>query len=777
MVRGVNIFLHPVRIQYPSSMKTKVFKTLGISLLTIALIAWAVPFIFKATITRIVKARIQKDLSAQVSYSDVNISWFRAFPQISVGFNNLQVLGIGEFEGDTLLTVKQFDLACNAAGMIPGDSLRVYSVVLNEPRFHALVHSNGQHNWNILKTDAADAFTGSAEKSLKWTLQQYAIHNGYFQYEDESRDIHFEMEGLEQEAKGNFSTGLFVLKTNTTAETVHFNSGGAMPYRLSAKAKIEASLRVDPKTNSFTFNTDRIYLNGLQLHAQGYLQRINDSSYNMNISYKTPSTEEFKNLLSLLSPVYERDVANQKSGGQVIFNGYVIGKYDSKQDPSYHMYLNVENGSFQHPDLTVPVKNFNLAMVLDNPDGLPDHRLINIRKGHIEFNTDSLDFHLLMKNPQTKPFIDLAMAGNLDLSNISNLMKLQSGTRLSGLLSANLYAKGYTIASEKKSGNHFKAGGHFGLHDFLYLSKDYPEGVVLTELLMELNPKNTQISEMRGGYLSTHFNATGTFHNLFDFAVSNHPLEASLDVKADGINLRDIMGGTMDSAGKLVHVQNVSAFVVPAGIHFTMKAQADKLHYDNLDMQNLSGNLSISDETIHFSQVKADALEGKVILSGTYSTKYGRENPEIAMTYDVNGADVQKTYLAFNTVQKLLPVGRFVSGKFNASMTMTGRLLNDMSPDLHTMHGEGNILLTEGVLKDFGPLDKLSQSLDVKGLKNLPLKDVKTDFTFESGKVVVNAFQVKSGDIGMEIFGTHSLDQSIEYGMNLIVPRSQLGHK
>ena len=759
-------------------MKAKILKVLGLALLIIFSFLWAAPYLFKGKITRLVKARINKDLKAHVSFDDVDISWFRAFPKISIGLNNLNINCVGEFEGDTLLTAMQFDIACNPLDLISGDSQRVYTATLNKPCLHALIHKNGQRNWAIVKKDdPSDAAIETSSKPLKLALQRYVIHNGYINYEDENRGIRVELINMEQEGKGNFNNELFTLKTITTADVIHFNGGGTIPYQLSAKTKVEVSLKINRRANTISFNTDKISFNDLKLHSEGYFQQINDSSYNMDIRFKT-STTEFKNFLSLLSPVYQRDFASVHSSGLAAFNGFVKGKFDSKQAPAYHINLDVENGFFQYPDLPVPVKNFSLALLIDNPDGKADHLLVDIRRGHIEINEDALDFHLLMRNPKTKPFIDMAFAGKIDLANISKLMKLESGTRLSGLLSANIYAKGITALKEKQTKDPFKAGGNFDLSNFLYVSKDYPGGIVLNELLMTLNSKNTIINELKGEYLSTHFNATGTFNNLFDYALQNNPLEASISLKADEFNLREWMGAVKDSAGSLTNAHHTSTLKVPADIHFTVKTEVDKLHYDNLDMQNLSGTLIISEETVHFDQVKADALEGTMMMNGTYSTKKGREkNPEIAMTYDVNGADVQKSFFAFNSIQQLMPVCKFISGKFSSHMTFAGSLDEEMIPILRTLHGEGNILLSDGSLKDFGPLEKLSQSLDIKELNNISLKDVKTDFTFESSKMVVNSFLVHAGDIDMEIFGTHGFNQSLEYGINLKVPRSQLGGK
>ena len=245
---------------------------------------------------------------------------------------------------------------------------------------------------------------------------------------------------------------------------------------------------------------------------------------------------------------------------RLIFNGFIKGKYDEKHFPAYHVNLDVENGFFQYPDLPMPVENINLALQVDNPDGIADHITVNIPQGHVEINNDSVDFHLLVKDTKTKPFIDLAFGGNLDLANISKLIKLEPGTKLGGVLNADIHAKGNIPEIEKHKKDQFQSKGSFDLRNFVYVSKIYPGGIALNDLLMTFNSKNVLINELKGEYLSTHIDATGALNNLFDFALENKPLNASIDLKADEFNLRDWMRTSRDTAAT-ARVQSNPAFV------------------------------------------------------------------------------------------------------------------------------------------------------------------------------------------------------------------------
>jgi len=757
-------------------MKTKILKITGITLLVLAGFVWAAPYLFKGKIIHLVKARVSKDLRAHVSFSGVDISLFRQFPNIAIGLDSLQVTCVGEFQGDTLVTAKRFDIACNIRSLISGDSIQVYSITLNKPRFHGLVHKDGHANWNIIKPAIYPGdMTDSSTRAIKPGIQRYAIHNGYVDFLDERKDLHVVVVNLEQEGAGDFASEQFTLKTKTTADAVLLDAGGPIPFRIAAKTNMDLAFRVNNKTHTYSFDTDQVSFNDLKLHTDGFFQWINDSSYNMNIRFKVPSTN-FKDFLSLLPSVYQKDFASIETNGHINFNGFIKGKYDEKHFPAYHANLYVSDAYFKYPDLPVPAENINLACQVNNPDGVPDHLTIDVSRAHAEMNKDTLDLHLFARNLKTKPFIDFAFAGKLDLANIPKWMKLASGTRLSGLLNANIHAKGIIPGTEKQKKDLFQSNGSFSLAGFTYFSKACPGGMIVDELLMDFNPKNVLIQELKGVYLSTHVDATGTINNLFEFALRDKPLNASIDLKADELDLREWLS-KLNNISTASPAQFDGPFEVPENIDLSINAEAGRLHYDNLDLQNISGKLTISDQTVQLHNVKANGLDGALVIDGTYSTSEHGANPEIAFTYDVKGLDIQKTFFAFNTVRKLMPVAKYMAGNLDAHMTLNGRLHDDMTPDLQTLQGEGEVLLPAASLKDFGPLDKLSQSLDIAELKDVPLRDVKADFSFKSSKVLVAPFPVHANNMDMQIGGSHGFDQSLDYDISLKVPRSQLGSK
>ena len=748
----------------------KVLKITGITLLIIIAVLFATPFLFKGKIIKIVKSEINKNINAKVDFNDIDISLIRRFPRVSVSIEKIRVIGNDRFSSDTLIAANSIDAALNLMSIIRGDKMIIYSVGVNQPRIHAIVAKDGAVNWDIAKPDTS-AQSATASDPFSMELKNYSITDGYVSYVDSAGGMNAEILGLEHEGSGDFTADNFTLSTKTNADAVNFTMA-SIPYLVNTKTRINADIGVDNKTSKYTFKTDEIALNELKIATDGFFQLVNDSTYNMDIRFNAPTTD-FKNILSLIPVVYQKDFAKVKTSGKAVFNGAVKGTMGPKQLPAYNINLDIADGFFQYPDLPSPVKNINVSLKVTNPDGVTDHTVVDIPKGHIEMENEPFDFRLLMKNPVSDMWVDAAAKGKLDLSKISRMVKLDQGTSIKGLLNADVNVKGFVDAVQKQQFDKFSAGGTIALNGFSYVAKDYPDGVSLAKLLMTFTSKNVTLNEAAGSYLKSNFEANGYVNNLIAYALKDRPLNGVVNVKADKLNVNDWMG-----PADTTKTGTASApFIVPANLDLTMNAQAGQVKYDNLLMENVSGTLLLADEAIKLSDVKGNALDGTILINGTYSTRNNKKKPEITLNYDVKDLDVQKTFNTFNTVQKLMPIGKFLSGKLNSKLGVTGLLGQDMLPDLSTLTGEGNILLIEGLLEKFKPLEKLAERLNVNELRNISLREVREQFEFSSGKVFVKPFKLKLKDIEMEVGGMHGFDQTMDYTIHLKIPRAMIGTK
>ncbi|MBS1565155.1 MAG: AsmA family protein, partial [Bacteroidetes bacterium] len=269
-------------------MLKKTLKITLIVLLVLLGVAFAAPFVFKGKIIKIAKEQINKKLTAAVDFSDLDISFFRHFPRVSVALTGLQVVGTEEFAKDTLISARNIDVALNLMSVIKGSDFKIYSINVNDPRIHVIVTKDGKANYNIMKPDTAAATPSSdTSSSFSMKLASYAIKNGYIKYDDATSGMSSEIVNLDHEGSGDFTADLFTLSTKTTADAVDFSYGG-IPYLHRTRASIDADIQVDAKTSKYSFKTDKIAVNDLKLTAEGFFQLVNDSTYNMDIKYDAP---------------------------------------------------------------------------------------------------------------------------------------------------------------------------------------------------------------------------------------------------------------------------------------------------------------------------------------------------------------------------------------------------------------------------------------------------------------------------------------------------------
>ena len=774
MLKNIKVFFS--RFQWITfakkySMLKKILKITGFTFLVLILVAIAIPYLFKGKIIALVKEKANQSINAKVDFSDVDISLFRHFPKLAVGIKSLSIVGINEFENDTLIAAKQLDLSMNLWSAITGKEINIYGIDITDVAINTIVNKQGKANWAIAKTDATTTTESDEKKPMQLKLDHYSLHNASIKYSDYAGNMFLDISKIEHSGSGDFTADIFTLATKTNIEKLSYSMNG-VKYISEAKTQADIDLQVDAKQMKFDFNTDKINLNDLKIATKGFFQLVNDSTYGMDISFNAPSTE-FKSILSLIPTIYQNNFSTIKTSGNAVFNGFVKGSFSPHQIPAYQFNLKVDNGFFQYPDLPAPVKDINIDMKIDNPDGITDHTVVDISKAHLSLAGEPFDFKLLVKNPISDLYVDAVAKGKLDLSKITQFVKMPTITTLQGLLSADIAINGSALAMEKKQLEKFNAKGAIDLTNFQFSSKDYPSGVGLSSLNMVFNPKNVTLNNLVGKFMQTSFSANGYINNILPYMLQNKPLDGVMNIKADNVDLNALMGVSNDTTKK--GTEDSKPFLVPKNLNLTLNAIVDKVHYDKLDMAALSGSLLIADETVKMNNIKAKALNGDIAVSGYYSTKLNPKKPDVAFTYNVTNVDIQKTFYAFNSVQKIMPIGQFLSGKLTSQFSMTGKLGDNMMPDMNSLTGNGNLLLLEGMLSKFEPVNKIAQTLSVQQLQNISLKDVKTFFEFTNGKVLVKPFATKVSNIDMEIGGTHSFTQDMDYTVNMKIPRAMMG--
>lgn len=752
-------------------MLKKIFIGLGILIALLLGAAILLPVIYKDKIVALVKEEANKNLNAKVDFGEFDLTILSSFPDFTLSINDFSIVGIAPFEGDTLTSAKQLSLTVDIMSVIRGGQIDIQSIRLKQPLINLIVLKDGKANWDISKPDTATT-AGSGEPSkFKVALKSYSIESGRVSYDDASMGFAMTMDDLNHSGKGDFTQDLFVLKTNTTAAATNLWYGG-VKYLHQAETKLKADLDMDMPNFKFTFKENELILNRLVLGMDGWLAMPKEDIV-MDLKFEARQNE-FKNFISMIPGVFREGFDGVKASGTLSLKAFVKGTYNEKQMPGFGLNLKIGNGMFQYPSLPVAVNNVQVDLNVTNPDGIPDNTKIDLNKMHVELGREPFDARLRVRTPVSDADISGNIKGSVNFANISKIIPLEAGTTISGTMNSDLTFDGRLSAIEQKKYENFSAAGSLLLRNFNYTSKDYKQGFDLRECHLTFNPQHIALNNFDAKMGSSDLRVNGTLDNLLSYLFKNETLKGTLNIISDKLDLASL--NSSEPAASNTAAADTSAMElieVPANIDFAATTSIGTLIYDNVTLENLSGNVLIRNQAINMDNLSFTTLGGAMKLSGLYATTE-RKKADIALSMDITGFDIQQTVKTFNTVKKMAPIAERATGNFSSSFTMKGRLNEKMEPDMKTLTGGGKLSTANVTISNFAPIQKVADVLKMEQFKQLNVSNVNLSFTFENGRVNVKPFDANLAGIPTNIAGSTGFDQTIDYTLGMNIPTSKL---
>ncbi|NQW43013.1 MAG: AsmA family protein, partial [Bacteroidetes bacterium] len=697
----------------------KFLKISGISLLVLLLLLIAAPFLFKGKIINLIKTEANKNLNATLNFNDdISLSLIKNFPKLSIGINELSILGKDTFKGDTLIYLPKFKATLDIMSVIKGEKIEINSIALEQPYINLMVLENGKANYDIVITDTTKIDRDTSASKFNLALSKLTINDGRLNYEDKTLPFNTSLKHFNHELKGDFTVDNFVMKTTTDAQELTLGYGG-INYLYKVATDIKANIQMDMKNMKFTFSDNDILLNQLNLLGEGFVD-MNENDMDFDLKFKSKKTD-FKTILSLVPGMYSSSFDKAKASGKLDFGGYFKGKMTETAMPGYGLKLNVDNGFFQYPDLPKSLNNVFVNLAVDNPTGIANNMVIDLSKFNANIAGEPISAKLLVKTPTSDPYLDGALKGNINLSEFRSFIPLEPSTEISGLIKSDVTFNG-KVSTLQNNATNFNAGGNIIAQNFHY--KD-PENLKQgTNLNSEIsfNPKTVDIKSFLGNVGMSDFDAKGSISNLFGYIMNNELLKGNFTFNSNYFNANEFL--TDETVKKEPTASDsipLQAFEVPANLDLALNSKINKLIYDNLTLTDLGGVVRLKDQLMFFDNVGVNLLGGSMNLNGEYNSS----NPKFPFSqvdFKVKSLDIIQTFNYLDMVQKLAPIAKYTQGLFNANIQLANNFKQDLSVDYPTVSGTLQMGISEAALKNLPVLNIIAEKLKIDKLKNLSIK-------------------------------------------------------
>lgn len=757
------------------------FKVLGIFVLLLIAAMIIIPIAFKKQIAEKVKEEANKNINAKMDFTDYGLSLFRNFPNFSLRLDGLNVVGIDEFKEDTLADVSSLYASVDLMSVFKGDQYKINSITLEDPKLLLKVLKNGKANWDIAKpsedTTAAKKEEEPSEPSaMKIALKKFAIHNAQLVYDDRSAGNKIVVKNLDHTLKGDLSADYTSIDSKTEIEELTINSGG-VNYLNKGELEIDVDVDADLANSVYTLKDNRFRINALVFGLDGYVSMNNDI-IGMDLKFNAEKAQ-FKEFLSLVPGIYAKDFEDIETKGSLAMNGYAKGSYSENTLPAFALNIMIDNAMFQYPDLPGAVENININTKIENKGGSPDNTVININKFHVEMGGNPVDIKMMVTTPVSDPNIDGHIKGKVNLAKVNEFYPLEENEDLSGIINTNIKLKGNMSSIEKENYEEFTAEGRVEISKMSYESKDFPQGVKIHKAIMNASPQYFSLDAFDSKIGKSDFYAKGRIDNILAYVFKDELLKGSFTATSNLLDLNEFMSESdaeepVEEEGGETTSSEMSVLEVPGNIQFNLKSNFKKVLYADLEMTNVIGNIEVKDSKAMLKNLSFNALDGKMVINGAYSTQ-NPEVPSVDFNLGIYNFNIQKTYKTFTTVRELAPVAEKTKGNFSSQMSYYADLDATMMPVTESMAGKGYIESSKIVIENYKPMVKISEALKMDQFKTLTMQGFRFNFEFSDGRVTIEPFDMGLKGMTAMFGGSTMLDGGMDYLLSAEIPREKFG--
>lgn len=752
----------------------KIVKIAAIVVALVLVAALVVPALFRGKIEQIVKREANEMLTARLDFDKLSISLLRHFPNASVDLKGLTLVGAEPFAGDTIVAAKRISVVVDLLSLFGDGGLIVRKIVLAAPAVHAHKLPDGRVNWDVMKpseTVAAEQEASAEPSSFRLSVRDFRLSDAAIRYEDDSTGMRFATAPASLRLRGDLSAGKTDLALRLSAAGMRLVSGG-VPLLSGAEAEFNAVIAADLAQKRFTFSDNRLRLNAIEVKLDGWVE-LDDDAVKMDIRAGSDRVQ-FKDVLSLVPAFYTREFRNLAAGGELSLSLWARGEMRGAELPAFELKTEVRDGSFQYSSLPKAVTGINIAARVANPGGVMDKTEVDLSKFTLQMAGNSLSAALYATNLASDPVFRGSVDGRVDLGAVKEVYPLEKGTKLGGQIAADVKLSGRMSDVDQKRYDRMGAAGTFVVEGLALTLPDLPE-VHIRRAAATITPETMTLGDFGATIGRSDLAANGQLTGYLGYLLRGDRLAGRLYVKSDLLDLNEIMDALPTSAETPADetaepAAPTKAPEVPRNLDLTLVTELHKILFQKMNITDLTGEMGVDEGVLALRKLKMQLFGGRASASGSYSTAADPARPELKLAADIAGASFSKTFEELDLVQKLVPLFAKTGGDYSLSLSLTTPLDASMSPVLQALDASGEIRSENIQVQNIEAFDALAKALGDDRLRRIEAKDVAIRFTIRDGRITTQPFDLRLGDIKLNLSGSTGLDQSIDYTAKVALP-------
>lgn len=725
-----------------------------ISIVFAILLSFLLVVIFQDKIEQKVVESLNTKLNCEIAVRDIDVSLFHNFPLVSVVLHDVSTNDKTLKKEQNLLSVKSISFEFNIIDIIYG-TYTIKQIGVKNGTVCLRVFEDKTNNFNILKSDSSKKET----KDIEFKLNKIYLDDVFGSYCDESNNQKYFFYFHDAKASGDFYKDKYMVSFSTQMriDTIFVSE---MYFAPNHEAKINAKIDVNSTDGIFEFNNAKIKLEDVLLETKGIVE-YKSKKLDLSLNSKKANLNKF---ISLFPKEYRDFFEDYKLSGDIDIASNLKGSYNDETLPSINISLEMKNGAMEEKSKKIALKSIKLKSRF-TAKNVADKKSYNIVLDELFAKLDEKPIYASGKiSDLSYPAIELKTNGQISLSKISDLLKIEDIKELSGDVNYDFNFNGRIKNISKIEANDFinsKSSGTLDISNAKLQTNSMNYVANIKKINALFSNTDLDINNFYVEYGLSNFSGNATLKEFLPYLFSKEKdLRVSADIHSGNFDIINLLSSTKSNSEKGI------TFSLPKNISASVNFAADRISYNKFGASKAKASVYLNENSIFAENIYLKTLSGNIEGRGKCEIM---SNNKIAIVFDaeMNGLDIRETFIVFdNFGQKDLTYDN-LRGKTNISLKSKAVFSQSLSVEPASIIATADVDVFEGKLVGYEPLNGLNKIIKNRDFSDIDFERMTSKISISNKIISIPKTEIKSNVMNLKINGTHTFDNEIEYHLEV----------
>ena len=252
-------------------------------------------------------------------------------------------------------------------------------------------------------------------------------------------------------------------------------------------------------------------------------------------------------------------------------------------------------------------------------------------------------------------------------------------------------------------------------------------------------------------------------------------MKGELQLTSDMLNINEIMdltsglGRSDDESAEASAAKDKeedNPFMVPEGIDFTFGIKTKKALFDNFDLNNLSGSMTVKDGTLILQEIGFTNKAAEMQLTAMYQSPR-KNNLFLAMDFHLLDVQINDLLSMIPYIDTLVPMLKTFDGEAEFHIGAETNLKSNYEPKISTLRAAADIEGRDLSVNDKFTFTKITDMLDVSTNGEYRVDSLDVQLTAFKNEIDLWPSQIAIGKYKVTVDGRMNLDQTGEYHLSV----------